>query len=381
VRPISTRFARALGTSHKRVTRISCTVPGGEPIQIGQAVKDAHGRYGPGWTSGEVSATKSPGVRYSATLTVVPEPEKDTYGTLATPGAIFDIDHGIDFGAGDIDWVDCGVYEAVKGGVRITGGDISLTLNDQYTRVQQCRFTAPYSPGTGTRGSRAAAAVVDAIPGVITSVQADGGTYVEGNNVWDRDRTQFLTDMSTDGSLYMGFDAAGVWTVQAEPVLDLADVVWTFRTGTAGNIFTADRDLPLDQLYNVVIVSPIDDTQTWTRQEVPLLDEDHPRHHNKIGARPFFYVSPTLGSAEAAYAAGETILQRLLSTSGVINISALSNPALEPGDNIFAIHETTDTDPGLDDLYMIESWQMDLATGGMSFDGRASELVESEEAA
>lgn len=381
MRPISDRFARALETSHKRITKITCTVPGGEPLEIGQAEKDAYGRYGPGWTSGSVSASNSGGTRYSASLTIVPEPGSDTYRALATPGAVFDIDHGIDFGAGDMELVDCGVYEAVKGGVRITGGDISLTLDDRYTRVQRCRFTAPYSPGTGTRGALAADAVVDAIPGVATSVLADGGTYTAGNNVWDRDRTQFLTDMANDGSLYVGFDAAGVWVVQNEPVLDIGAAVWTFRTGTKSNIFTADRDLPLDQLYNTVVVVPIDETQTWTRQEVSVLNPDHPRHFSKIGVVPFFYVSPTLTTAEEAVAAGGTILQRLLGTTGVINVSALSNPALEPGDNTFVVHQDTDTDPGLDDLFLIDSWQMDLATGEMGFAARASELAEIEEAA
>jgi hypothetical protein len=381
MRYISPRFRAALGTTHRRVTEFTCTVPGGEPVAIGQAELRPNGTRGPGWTAGSVSCSGSTGARYSASFSIVPEPGADTYGMVATPGAIFKVRHGIDFGAGDKELVDCGVYEASDGGVPISGGLISLSLVDLWQRIERCRFVTPYAPDSGPRAARIAEAVLDAIPGVAGVVTAPGGDFVASANVWDRDRTAFITDLARDGSLDAHFDAAGAFLIRDEPVLDDSAAVWTFRTGDASNIESAERKRPFDRLYNTVVVQPMDDTQTWTQQVVTLLDPDHPRHPSKIGVVPYFYRSPTLLTAEEAWAAGETILQRVLGTTETLTINGLSNPALEYGDNITVLHEQTFTDPGFQAVHFIESWQMDLDSGAMTVASRASALADLEEAA
>jgi hypothetical protein len=381
MRLITQRFRDALGTTHKRVTRLTCTVPGGEPVLIGEAARRADGRpIGPGWTAGSVSCSGASGARYSATFAITPQSGADTYGMIATPGAVFQVRHGIDFGADDLELVDCGVYEASQGGVTLNGGDISLSLVDLWQRLERCRFIAPYSPAGGSRATRIAEAVLDAIPNVNTSITADGGEYVAGNNVWDRDRTTFITDMARDGSLDAHFDAAGVFTIANEPVMDGNAAVWTFRTGGESNLMTADRDRPFDRLYNTVVVQPLDETQLWTQQVITLTDPNHPRHPDKIGVVPYFYKSPTLLTAEDAYAAGETIMQRVLGTTERITLTALSNPALEYGDVTTVLHEPTSTDPGFTADHFVESWQMDLVTGGMNVATRSTDRADLEEA-
>lgn len=380
MRPISDRFKAALETSHKRITKFTCTVPGGEPVEISQAQKREDGTMGPGWTSGSVSCSGSSGVRYSASFTISPEPGADTYAMVSTPGAIFHVRHGIDFGAGDIELVHCGVFEASDGGVTIGVGEISLGLVDLWQRIERCRFLSPYVPDSGTRATRIVNAVIDAIPDATTVIVDEGGEFVAGENVWDRDRTQFITDMARDGSLDAHFDAAGAFLVRREPVLDPATAVWTYRTGLASNIDTAERRRPFDRLYNTVVVVPIDETQEWSMQVVSDLPADHPRHPDKIGVVPYFYASPTLLTAEAAYAAGVTIFQRILGTTETVNISGLSNPALEYGDIVALVHEASETDPGFSAVHFVDSWQMDLVGGGMTLATRSSSAGDLEEA-
>lgn len=379
MRPISTRFVTALGVSHKRATKIICTPPGGDPVVIGQAKRGANGAYGPGWTSGSVSSSNSTGARYQASLTISPEPGADTFGLLSTPGAIFTIRHGIDYGAGDVELIDCGVYEAAKGAVNLGEGGIGLSLVDQWQRIERCRFLSAYYPTSGTRAAKIAEAVAGAFDTVDVLILTQGGVYEQGDNLWERDRTQFIADMAKDGALESAFDASGTFRIRTPPVLDGSAPVWTFRTGEMSNIVTADRERPLDRMYNTVVMQPMDDTQSWDQQTIVLADIDHPRHPSKIGVVPFFYKSATLNTPAEVTAAGIAIMQRVLGTTETVSISALGNPALEVGDVVSVIHGATDTDPGFQATHLIDSFQMDLDTGAMSLATRSSTLADLEE--
>lgn len=366
MRPISARFRDALGVSHRRATKITCTVPGGVPVDLR-------------WTAGTVSSSKSSGVRYQASLTLAPTAGLDTFGLVSTPGAVFRIQHGIDYGAGNVELVDCGVYEAAKGAVSLGDGDIALSLVDMWQRLERCRFVSAYDPATGTRAVKIAEAVTGAIPGVVLEGTADGGVYEQGDKLWERDRTKFIQDMATDGSLDAAFDASGAFRIRPEPIVEPTATVWTFRTGPASNITTADRERPFDRLYNTVIIDPLDDTQAWDRQIVALSDPDHPNHESKIGPAQFFYKSPTLETAEKVLEAAGTIMQRVLGTTETVSLGALSNPALEVGDAVTVAHERTETDPGFQATHIIDSFQMDLRTGSMSLSTRSSALADLEE--
>lgn len=366
MRWISDRFRKALGVSHKRATTITCTVPGGQPVALA-------------WTSGSVSSSNSTGVRYQASLQIAPTPGLDTYALVSTPGAIFRIKHGIDYGAGDVELIDCGVYEAATGAVDLGGGNISLALVDLWQRIDRCRFLAPHYPPNGTRASRIIAAVTEAIPGVQTIATATGGNYVQGDNLWDRDRVAFINDMATDGALDASFDASGMFRVRAQPTLDPAAAVWTFRSGEVANIASVERERPFDRLYNTVVVVPVDATQVWTRQTISLFDSSHPRHPSKIGVVPFFYGAPTLTLAKDALAAGVGIFQRVIGTTETLSIDGISNPALEVGDVVAAVFELTNTDPGFQAAHIIDSWQMDLATGSATYATRSSSLADVQE--
>lgn len=365
MRTISERFKVALNASHRRATTITCTVPGGDPVALR-------------WNSGTVSSSKSSGVRYSASLSLPPMPGQDTYGLVSTPGAIFNIRHGIDYGAGSMELIDCGEYEAASGGVRIAGGDISLSLADLWQRVDRCKFLAPYSAPSGSRGLLIADVVAAAVPAATVYVNADGGLHEEGTNLWD-ERTSLIGDLSKDGSLDVGFDASGNFRIRNEPILDPASSVWTFRTGLdAGNIESADRQRPFDKLYNTVIVQPLDSSQAFDEQVVQVADTTHPRHPSKIGVAPFFYKSATANTNAEALQVAVTILSRVLGSTETVSIDGIGNPALEVGDVVTIVHEATDTDPGFAAFHIIDSFQMDLEKGSMSLATRSSALPELE---
>jgi hypothetical protein len=305
-------------------------------------------------------------------------PGQDTYALVSTPGAIFDIDHGIDFGAGNVEFVDCGVYEASKGGVRLAGGDISLSLVDLWQRVDRCKFLAPYAPPSGSRAALIATAVGNAVPAAGIYATTDGGLYEEGEKLWD-ERTSFISDMSKDGSLDVGFDAGGEFRMRRQPELDPATSVWLFRTGDASNVDAADRERPFDRYFNTVIVQPLDESQSWDEQVVQIADPSHPLHPSKVGVVPFRYKSATANDNAEALQVAISTLARVSGTTETVNLDVLSNPALEVGDVVTIAHAKTDTDPGFAAVHIIDSFQMDLASGRMSLATRSSALPDLEE--
>ncbi|MFI5426045.1 hypothetical protein [Aeromicrobium sp. UC242_57] len=312
-------------------------------------------------------------------MTISPEPGADTFGLLSTPGAIFSISHGIDYGADDVELIDCGVYEAAKGAVNLGEGGIGISLVDLWQRVERCRFLSAYYPASGTRAAKIAEAVAGAFDTVDVLILSQGGVYEQGDNLWERDRTQFIADMAKDGALEAAFDASGTFRIRTPPALDGSAPVWTFRTGEASNIVTADRERPLDRLYNTVVMQPMDDSQSWDQQTIVLADIDHPRHPSKIGVVPFFYKSATLNTPAEVTAAGIAIMQRVLGTTETVSITSVGNPALEVGDVVSVVHAATDTDPGFQATHLIDSFQMDLDTGAMSLATRSSTLADLEE--
>lgn len=383
---VSTSFTKAVNTGGRWVTEITCTVPGGEPVNIGPAARLPGNRRGPGWTSCVVSSSNTTGVRYSARLVIVPAAGSDTYGIVATPGALFTIRQGFDFGGGHTELVNFGKYEAAAGGVSIIDGDINLRLVDLWQRLERCRFTSPHAPAGGTRAELIAEAVSEAIPGTTIITTADGGMFSAGA-VWDQSRTQFITDLARDGSLDVYFNADGAFVIRPEPIIDTKTVAATFRTGTASNIETADRERPFDRLYNTVIVSPQSDTQTWTRQTATIDDPNDPRWpgtpplylDGKIGLVPFFYSSPTLMSDTAAKAAAVTILQRVQGTTETLKLGVLGSPTYEVGMTVAVAHEATDTDPGFGAIHLLESFDFNCETGEQTADTRSSTLASVEE--
>jgi hypothetical protein len=368
VRAVSQQFLDALGVSHRNATVFTCTPPGGDPVTLR-------------WSSLSVAFNASIGIRRTADATLPPVLGTDLYSIVSTPGAIFHVEHGIDYGAGRTELVDVFHGEAADGGVNIVAGEIRLRLSDLWQRVERCRFPSPYSPSAGTRSARIAAAITSAVPAATVNVLTEDGGSTVGGKTWDRDRTQFVKDLAADGSLDAYFEPDGSFTIRSLPLMDAASSVYVLRTGEYGTIINADRERPLDRLYNTVIVLPSDESQTWARQTATVTDPDHPRHPDKIGVVPFFYSSPTITTAGRAATAGRSILQRVLGTTETLKLGALSNPALEGGDIVTVVHESTETDPGFGAAHFVDSGTLDCATGEMTLQTRSAALAEIEEAA
>ena len=367
MKDVSDRFLDSLVRPHDRLTTFTCTPPGGDPVDLS-------------WTSLTTTFTSSLGVRRTADATLSPVPGLDLYALCSTPGAIFDIAHGIDYGAGQSELVPTFHGEAASGSVSLVVGEVRLSLADMWQRVERCRFLAPVAPAAGSRAARIAAGITGAIPGAQVIISGDAGE-IKAGTTWDRDRAQYLRDLATDGAVDVYPDTDGTWKIRPLPQMTPQSPAWVLRTGEYGNILSADRERPFDRLYNTVVVVPQDETQTWARVVLKLANPDHPRHESKVGVVPFFWSSPTNATRAQAMKAGRTILQRVTGITDTMSLDALGNPALEGLETVAVAHQATDTSPGVSGSYFVDGGTLDHATGAMTLQVRSDELAEIEEAA
>lgn len=373
---VSQEFKDALNVSHTDAYEMTVTVPGGQPHPF--RVEAA-----------TVQFSNATGVRMSMqNVAVIPQPGIDLYSILSTPGAQFHTRYGIDFGPGDPEMIPMGVYEAVAGSINIIDGIISIGLVDRWAALERARFAAPVTIENASGTTRAELIEFIAAEAYFTTTLPDGsevldtgGTIGTDTRVWDRDRVAMIKDLATDGNLDVYFSPAGVLIIREQPILDADNIVWTFRTGEVGNITTADRETPFDKPYNTVVVSPIDEEQTWATVILTIEDTSNPLHAQNVGEFvPYFYSSPTITSEAEALAAANTILQRIQGKTETVNISGLGVPMLEVGDTITIAHAATPSDPGFSATHITDGGTFDLLTGGQTLQTRSTTLVDAEEA-
>lgn len=366
MRTVTSRYLQAINGPHRRVAEVAVVLPG----EVTETLIDIE-------SDDCVVTMSASGHRFGASIAISPDLSTDLWALVATPGAKFHIRSGVDFGGGQAEWIECGTYEAVAGSRSLMVGDIPLTLVDGTARLDECRFLEPWTVADNTNRSAAIEDIVtDADPSVTVVQSATGGTMAAA--VFERDRLGAVASIATGGALDAAFDAGGDYIIRSLPTPSVP--VWTTRTGEAANILEgAERDIPLNRLYNTVVLGAPETFQTWGAITVQIADTSHPRHYSKIGVRPFFTTDSTITSAAGANTAAQGILRRLLAADEQVRIPVLGNPALEYGDTVAIVHEATETDPGLAANYLVEGWSFNLGTGAQDITARTSLLPELEE--
>lgn len=353
MRSVSSRFLAALKSPHKLVSDLTYTVPG-------------QGAVGLAIQSGSVTADAGNRIRRTATLTVYGS--SADYRAMVTPGTVFHIDHGLDYG-GQTEMVPVFHGEQVDGEQRLGDGTIQLSLADHGNWLDRCRFTSPYAPQSYVGRMQAISDIVTtAKPGTSVVITASDTGTVGSQNVWTDSRLDAIQQLCSDAAADAFFGPDGVFYIVDAPS-DATQSVWT----VSGLVESAARKRPSDRLYNTVVVQPsaTDGSQTWKPQTVQLTDTSNPRHPNYIGVVPYFWSSPTITNAAAAKAAGAKILYRVLGSTETLNLGLVSNPALEPNDVFRVVVPAVNGDPADIFQHFIDRFTLDLVTGAMSVDTRS----------
>lgn len=354
--PVSAQFLEALRGPHKLRTTVTVTVPGGVAVPVELI-------------SGTISVDASSRIRRTGSLNLFGN--QAVYDMVSTPGAVVRVLHGLSYGRAE-ELVPVLTGELSSPAQQIGTGSISVRLVDFGQRVARSRFLSPYSPAAGTSRTTVIGQVVsDAVSTTVTNISTDTGTLA-GGRTWNENRWDVVTDLALDGGTEAYFTPDGLFTIRNAPqITDPA--VWTINAGEGGVLIAAVRERPLDRLYNTVIVRPsaTDGTQTWTQQKVQITDPTDPLHPSKVGEATYFYSSPTASSASAAVAAGQRILERVTGLQESLNISAMSNPALDANDVIRIITPRTGVDAAETFQHFVDSLSLDLASGAMTIRTRS----------
>lgn len=359
---VSEQFLQALKAPHKISSILTVTVPGGTPVTV--PIK-----------AGNIQVDSGARIRRRGSLTL--RGDSSIYELVATPGAVFNISHGLVMG-NVTELVPVFSGEATQPAQSFGDGEISLTLADNANWLARTRFVTPYAPlPTTTRVAAIAAVVTTARPGTpVVNESNDSGT-IGSAQVWSEGPLDVVADLTRDGGTEAYFRPDGVFVIRDQRTT-LTPAVWTINSGSNGTLTAVERTRDSDRLYNMVVVRPsaADNSQKWVQQIAQVTDPNHPRYNGKIGDAPYFWSSPTAKTAGAALTAARTILDRVLGTTETLALGSIANPALEANDVIRVITPPINTEPAQVFQHFIDSFSFDLASGAMSMNTRSQAVTD-----
>lgn len=352
-------------------SQITVTVPGGQPVELEM-------------TAGAVSKQLGTGYRHTAKVDVVPL--AGVWDLVTTPGALFHITFGWQFGPREMQRVTrpMGVYLLGEVPKASRANAIELNLVDLWKRIEDSRLQVPWTSALGITRADQIVLVVNTdgtLLDVPVTINATGGEINRALTV-ERERSEIVTTLARDGQLHVFFDADGSLVIDREPILLPSRSVATFTDGEGATILDLSRQVQFTRLYNAVICNPItdgDNPQSWARVVVHVADPEHPRHRDKVGVIPGFFSSPTLTTRARALAAAQTRLQTLMQELETVEVQTWARPDIEPGDTFSTVETETYQREQRYGTWLVVSVEFDLLELGTRITGRSSAVDDVEE--
>lgn len=250
------------------------------------------------------------------------------------------------------------------GGVKITG-------YDRAKLIQQARFLYPRTVPAGSLVSRLRTLALEAVPwaGFASTV----GDATAGAVTYDKQRDQACTDIATALGAEFYADPWGVLTLGPIPDPQGA-VVWQMDSADA--VVSATRTATRDGVYNAVVA-----TSSTSGVDTPvsaIVTDDDPWSPTyfggvslltgtEFGQSPYFFDSPLLTTVGQCRTAAAGILRDTIGLQQTVQVTSMMQPALEPGD-VIGIRFPD----GAFQHHVAESWELDLAGGGMQVQTRST---------
>jgi hypothetical protein len=248
-------------------------------------------------------------------------------------------------------------------------GQLTVTAPDRSIRIVRNRFALSRSSVASNTASQEIKRLVEGawpnsaypFPGWAAGSPVMTATTKVGSLIWtDGDRAKAISQLATDNSLDVYFNAQGLAVVQPLPVLTPnSAAVWTVDASASGVMIDATRQTDLSSVHNAVIVSSSASDIILTPVEVkntnsPVVDPLSTL--GPLGYNPAYYDSPTIRTTAQALAAGTTLLAKHLSSAQQVSWTAVPNPALDGWDVLDVVYPPGDKGtPRPVDHQMLES--------------------------
>lgn len=359
---VSDRFLDALTKGQRRKTVCTITVPGVENPLVADVKQ------------GQIRVDGSANIRRRVDLTIAGG--DDLFDAIRTPGARVNITHGLTFGGDDEELVPVFTGGPVRARQPYGRGrgELTVPLADLGMLLAEADFTDPYQPPSNVDRVEAIMSIVSSgLPGVSFVIEVTSSSSIQGRPVWEGSRWRAINEITAEVGWEAFFLPDGRFCIRDQPTIS-GPPAWAVR----GIITSLDRELPMERRYNRVVAFPTatDGSQTWTRQVVTV-PQAHPRHPSKLGAVvPYFLPMPTARSASTAVHAAQTRLDRVIGDTEYLSSEMISNPALECGDQLRLIVPEVGEAPARIFGHLVDSFTLDLASGGMRLDTRSKEVTE-----
>ncbi|MEU1778095.1 DUF5047 domain-containing protein [Streptomyces abikoensis] len=348
--PVSTRFLAALAESHTVVTEVTLFRTDGRVETLEH-------------TGGSVTVDRGQAIRRTCTVTLadpslIPQNAADK---LATYGARVRLARGVQFSDGTRELVPLGIFrldtvtgDPDQGPVTLAGKSLECVVTDD-------KFTTPYT-ATGTAAAAITALIQRSVPGASVINRATDTPI--GPRTWDiqADPWAAVQEVAAAIGAECYVDADGVFVVAELPDLLTTAPAWTVAAGEGGVLISAKRGMTSDKVHNGILARG-ENTQTNTAPVSALVVDSDPSSptywDGPFGHRPDFYSSSTLTTTAACTAAATLKLRAAKAPTASGDLSALPNPALEPGDVLRVVY----TD-GTRELHQVQGLTIPLDEGG-----------------
>lgn len=266
-------------------------------------------------------------------------------GVLTPYGYELAVSRGIRYPDGTTELMPLGVFPIQVSKV----DDTSLTSIQAYDRAQlvsDARFEDDYSIAAGTNYATAIQTMI--------SVAVTGLTFLFSSTAYTTplltftakdDRWKAAQEMAKAIGCELFFNGAGQCVLRPEPAAD-AVPVWTVSEGAGGALVRAAIALDRAPAYNRVIASGSSATAAAVYRGVATDNNPaSPTYYlGPFGRKPRFYSSPFITSNAQATTAAQGILTAGLGLGRSVDLSAIPNPAVEPGDPIRVVRAQLELD-------------------------------------
>ncbi|MFE7906500.1 DUF5047 domain-containing protein [Streptomyces albogriseolus] len=323
VYPVSDRFLARIAESHTVVTRVQLFLTTGEVVDLPH-------------TGGSVTVDRSQAIRRTCTVTcpdpaVIPRTPADQ---LATYGARLLVQRGVDYGDGTEELVPLGLFRLDSVDGDVSDGPVTLQGKDMSAVVADDKFVTPYT-AMGTAVGAVTALIRRSLPDaqVISSI-VDAGI---GRRTFDVEGDPWAAcqEIAAAAGAEVYATADGEFAIATLPDLLTTPPTWEIAAQEHGVYISARRGMTSDNVFNGVLARGENAADGILPVSYLATDDDpgSPTYWGgPFGRRPAFYSSSTLISMINCQAAAQLKLQTAKAPNASGDITALPNPALEPGD-------------------------------------------------
>ena len=309
----------------------------------------------------------------SLALTQTPRlPLDQVYVLVMTPSVELTISRGLVLPSGKTELVPLGVFSTstCPRPLRATKG-LSWTGADRAKRISRARLTDVYPVPAGTSLASFASGLVASraptIPVDLSGVTGILGAAITLDAGASSDPWRSLRQTFGDAGYELSFSGDGVLRARVIPDPTGATPVFDFGAGSTQLVIDGEMTGSLDGVYSgVIAVGEGTGVTRPTRGEAWDYDSHSPTYMPSFGRVPYFLSSPLLTTNDAAAAAAEGMLPRVVGRRESLSWSSVVAPMLDPLDMV-------EVDGG---LHMVDSWTIPLkASDPMTASGRQTRIA------